>query len=320
QGEATTRQAQINKLTTDKVDVSTYNAGKTAQAAVDVNQQNAIDSNAKAVTANTTAIGTAQTSIQTNAGSITANTKIISANTQGVANNTQNINSNAAGINTNAVSIGANKQSIDANSTAIANKVETTTFTADQQRQDALISGKADATQVQANRRAIADEATEEHQHFTTLQAGVQQAKDTGAYAQSRADAAYANTEANQKALVATNQKVADHTAELANHEQRIETLEQNSSANFSKLKNDVDQNRKRASAGISGVAAMANIPQVIESQTFNVGAGVGTTDGESALAVGFSARAAQSVVVKASVSNDTQHNFVVGGGVAVGW
>jgi|GEM_PF-5457114 len=70
----------------------------------------------------------------------------------------------------------------------------------------------------------------------------------------------------------------------------------------------------------IAGVAAMANIPPVTSYQNFSIGAGVGNTDGESAVAVGFSARASQSVVVKASVSNDTQRNFVVGGGISYGW
>ncbi|UBI23086.1 YadA C-terminal domain-containing protein (plasmid) [Citrobacter amalonaticus] len=64
----------------------------------------------------------------------------------------------------------------------------------------------------------------------------------------------------------------------------------------------------------------MANIPPVTSYQNFSIGAGVGNTDGESAVAVGFSARASQSVVVKASVSNDTQRNFVVGGGISYGW
>ena len=64
----------------------------------------------------------------------------------------------------------------------------------------------------------------------------------------------------------------------------------------------------------------MANIPQVTESAKFSLGAGAGNTDGESALAVGFSARASQSVVVKASVSTDTQHNFVVGAGASYQW
>ncbi|WP_367281612.1 YadA-like family protein [Enterobacter hormaechei] len=43
-----------------------------------------------------------------------------------------------------------------------------------------------------------------------------------------------------------------------------------------------------------------------MQGQTFAVGAGVGNTDGESALAVGFSARATENVVVNAFVSNDT--------------
>lgn len=90
--------------------------------------------------------------------------------------------------------------------------------------------------------------------------------------------------------------------------------------AQFEDLKRQVGENRHRASAGIAGVAAMANIPQVTNTQNFSVGAGVGTTDGESALAVGFSARATENVVIKGSVSNDTQHNFVVGAGMSYGW
>ncbi|MEW5559470.1 YadA C-terminal domain-containing protein [Enterobacter asburiae] len=155
---------------------------------------------------------------------------------------------------------------------------------------------------------------------INTLNTGLKQAQVMGSDAQSRANDAYANTEANRQALQATNHRVADNSAAIANHEQRIEKLEASNSANFGKLKNQVDENRQRASAAISGVAAMANIPQVIQGQTFSVGAGVGTTDSESALAVGFSARAAEHVVVKASVSDDTQQNFVVGGGVSYGW
>ncbi|EJH8717825.1 YadA-like family protein [Escherichia coli] len=175
-------------------------------------------------------------------------------------------------------------------------------------------------TRITHNTSAIATETQQRQSQFTTLSAGVKQAQDTGAYAQKRADDAYARTEANRQALNATNKRVADNTATIANHEQRISALESENSANFGKLKSEVDQNRKRASAGIAGVAAMANIPQVIQGQTFSVGAGVGDTDGESAVAVGMSARASEHVVVKASVSNDTQHNFVVGAGVSYGW
>lgn len=147
-------------------------------------------------------------------------------------------------------------------------------------------------------------------------------AQNTGAYARSRADAAMANAEANKAALDKTNQAVAAHTAELADHESRIDALEANAGTgnSFARLKDRVDENRQRASAGIAGVAAMANIPQVTQGATFSVGAGAGTTDGESALAVGFSARATENTVVKASVSNDSQQNFVVGAGASLQW
>ncbi|WP_081946132.1 YadA C-terminal domain-containing protein [Cedecea neteri] len=145
---------------------------------------------------------------------------------------------------------------------------------------------------------------------------------DNDSYAQSRINAATANTEANKAALEATNQAMAENTAELADHESRLGALEANtvSSSSFNHLKDQVDENRQRASAGIAGVAAMANIPQVTQGATFSVGAGVGTTDGENALAVGFSARATANTVVKASVSNDSQQNFVVGAGASLQW
>ncbi|WP_197057133.1 YadA C-terminal domain-containing protein [Leclercia adecarboxylata] len=135
-----------------------------------------------------------------------------------------------------------------------------------------------------------------------------------------RIDSADQNIAANKAAAKVANDRASLNSAAIANHEERIEGLEQSTNSKFADLNKQVDDNRKRASAGIAGVAAMANIPQVIQGQTFSVGAGVGNTDGESALAVGMSARAGENVVVKTSVSNDTQHNFVVGAGVSYGW
>lgn len=127
---------------------------------------------------------------------------------------------------------------------------------------------------------------------------------------------------ASNAAQVKTDKAVSENSRKLADHETRLDALEANQGYgnSFKQLKNQVDDNRKRASAGIAGVAAMANIPQVIQGQTFAVGAGVGTTDGENALAVGMSARATEHVVVKASVSDDSQQNFVVGAGASYGW
>ena len=117
-----------------------------------------------------------------------------------------------------------------------------------------------------------------------------------------------------------SNKQTVVNSQQIAASDARLSKLESSTNAKFGQLKSTVDDNRKRASAGIAGVAAMANIPQVIQGQTFSVGAGVGNTDGESAVAVGFSARATDHVVVKASVSDDTQQDFVVGGGVSYGW
>lgn len=126
---------------------------------------------------------------------------------------------------------------------------------------------------------------------------------------------------AQQKADQAkTNSTVAGHTRQLADHEQRISTLESQTNSRFSDLDKRIDDNKRNADAGIAGVAAMANIPQVTDSQTFAVGAGVGTREGESAIAVGFSARASQNVVLKASVAGDTQQSWTVGAGVSYGW
>lgn len=121
-------------------------------------------------------------------------------------------------------------------------------------------------------------------------------------------------------AQVKTDKVVADHSRTLANHESRIQDLEANTSANFKDLKRKIDDNKKSADAGIAGVAAMAAIPQVLESQAFNVGAGVGSRSDQQALAVGFSARASQSTVVKVAVAADTNSEWTVGAGLAVGW
>jgi len=192
----------------------------------------------------------------------------------------QHVDGNAVAIADNTVDIATNAAGIAANKAGVAQ----TTAKLDSVTYD-----------IAGNRRAISSLAT--------------RAADT--------DARIAETKAEQ---AKTNERVSANSAAIADHENRIESLESETTSKFSSLKNKVEENRKRASAGIAGVAAMANIPQVTDTQNFSVGAGVGNTDSESALAVGMSARATENVVVKTSVSNDTQHNFVVGAGVSYGW
>lgn len=164
----------------------------------------------------------------------------------------------------------------------------------------------ADMTLVNANTQAIATETEE------------RKAGDISA--QLRIDQANANIEANRQASINTNKRVSENTAAIASHEQRITSLEQQTSKGFSDLKRQIDDNKKDANAGIAGVAAMANIPQVTANQTFSVGAGVGARGSEQAVAVGFSGRVTENVVTKVAVSADTQSGWTVGAGVSYGW
>jgi hypothetical protein len=70
----------------------------------------------------------------------------------------------------------------------------------------------------------------------------------------------------------------------------------------------------KNMSRGISGASAMANIPQVDQSKAFNLGIGVGGFNGETAFAIGGSARVAKDGILKASVG------FAGGGGSNTTW
>ncbi len=157
-------------------------------------------------------------------------------------------------------------------------------------------------------------------QRIAASEGDIKQLYANGEYAQSRIDAANANIEANRSALVASNKRIAAHTAQLADHEQRLGNLEQSTNRAFADMKGRIDRVEKSANAGASAALSAASIPQVTEYQRFAVGAGVGGYEGESALAVGFSSRLSSAVVVKASVTTDSQHGFGYGAGLSVGW
>lgn len=136
----------------------------------------------------------------------------------------------------------------------------------------------------------------------------------------SSVDSANAFLRANEAAIGATNKAVAANSAQLANHEQRIQKLESQTTSRFADMNRRMDNMQDKFDAGLAGVAAMANIPQVTEYQTFAIGAGVGARESESAVAVGASFRASQNTVIKASVAGDSQQTWTVGAGLSYGW
>ena len=167
---------------------------------------------------------------------------------------------------------------------------------------------------------AISQEARTRASQVVQLSAGISQAQATGDYAASRADQAFSNAAANSQSIRRTNERVAEHSAQLATHEQRITGLEQKTNRNFGALRNQVERNKKDADAGIASVAAMANLPQLTESARFSAGVGVGARSSQQAIAVGLSSRLSHSVIGKASVASDTNSGWTVGAGVAVQW
>lgn len=170
------------------------------------------------------------------------------------------------------------------------------------------------------NAKAITAEAQARAEANVKLAAGVAVAQSTGDYAKSRADQAYSNAQANSAVIRKTNQQVEQNTAQLANHEQRLTGLEQQTNRNFASLGQRIDKVQDKANAGTATALAAAGIPQVTGAQRFSLGAAVGGYESEHALAVGFSSRVTDNVVIKASVATDTQHGVGYNVGTSIGW
>lgn len=113
-----------------------------------------------------------------------------------------------------------------------------------------------------------------------------------------------------------TNGKDADMAVVNA----QINAATQHSNQQFASLKQQIDDNHKKANAGSASAMAAAGVPQVTGNQTFTLGAAVGGYESENAVAVGASYRASESVTLKATVAADTQQGFGYNAGIAIGW
>lgn len=174
----------------------------------------------------------------------------------------------------------------------ISQKVDTTTFKDDQERQDAVIATKA-------SKKELASETASR--------------KSADVQLSSRIDS-------NDATLVQHDERITSNTNRIGSVEKRVSNFENQTNRRFSDIDKRIGDNRKVASAGIAGAGAMANIPQVTQNGNVSVGAGIGGYDGEQAVAVGFSARVSESVTTKVSVSTNTQSEVLWGAGVGVEW
>ncbi|MFX0614041.1 YadA-like family protein [Escherichia coli] len=232
-----------------------------------------------------------------------------------------------------------NLDQIDNNTTAINNEAASRQ-SADQDLQTQINNNKTDQEQV--NHALLSHDINQEKQitgNTTRIDAlenapkpkdgvdgkqGLQGVKgDTGATGKTGIDGKNGVTTTITKVDTATQKKVDNQGKQILSTSKAVFDNHQAVSKmnnSFASLKDQVDDNHKQANAGISGAMAMSNIPQVMNNQTFAIGAGIGGYDGENAVAVGASARLGDSVVVKATVSDDTADNVGYGAGLSVGW
>ena len=123
-----------------------------------------------------------------------------------------------------------------------------------------------------------------------------------------------------QKKLANNSQAITTTAQDLQATKQTLQAMNNNTSQQFKSLRDEVDNNKKQANAGISGAMAMAGLPQVQTDQRVMFSAGGATYNGESALAVGASVNFNSHVIGKVSFSDDTANNMGASVGIGMGF
>ena len=319
-----------------------------------------IKSNAKAITTNTADIRSAEGLIKANAANIAQNTKDIAANTDYIKAVEQKLPVVAAGKNTtvdvvtdangkvtytvsstdyqpaidkNAKGIADNTKAIQNNTAKIAEvdaeaKRHTVVeaghnmeVTSSKDENGATVYKVATSKDIGVNSLTVyngpkitKDGIDARNTKIKNVTAGED---DNDAVNVSQLNQVKARQDAQSRALKQVRRTVINHGARLANVENRVTGLENK----VDRLDHDVKKNRKRADAGISAVAAMANIPQVYLPGKSGVGVGVGYKHGQSAVAVGYSRSSDNGHhIIKLSAGVDTQKDVTVGAGYMYQW
>ncbi|WP_035601564.1 YadA C-terminal domain-containing protein [Edwardsiella tarda] len=216
----------------------------------------------------------------------------------------------------------------------------------------ALVAAVQESYQgVQSNQQALTQLQQARQADLTTAHViaigaadAVKKANDTALLAAQKTNAdAIHEVKQTQKSTLAANlialgaiKEVREETTELQNLQQDLQSSSNASSRAFNAALNDskrelsaaiqanshslsrrIDENRKKAAAGIAGVAAMSNIPIPYAEGSFTVGVGVGYYDSQSAGAIGIGKGFENGLAIKASASFATDSNVAIGGGAS---
>ena len=319
-----------------------------------------IKSNAKAITTNTADIRSAEGLIKANAANIAQNTKDIAANTDYIKAVEQKLPVVAAGKNTtvdvvtdangkvtytvnstdfqpaidkNAKGIADNTKAISTNTAKIADVEQEAKrhtiveaghnmeVTSSKDENGATVYKVATSKDIGVNSLTVyngpkitKDGIDARNTKIKNVTAGED---DNDAVNVSQLNQVKARQDAQSRALKQVRRHVYNNSVRLDNVENRVTGLENK----VDRIDHDVKKNRKRADAGISAVAAMANIPQVYLPGKSGVGVGVGYKHGQSAVAVGYSRSSDNGHhIIKLSAGVDTQKDVTVGAGYMYQW
>lgn len=337
------------------------NSAKIADNTANITKNaDAIAENTKAITTNTADIRSAEKLIDKNAKDIAQNTKDIVANTNYIKaveqklpvvtagkNTTVDISTDANGKVTYSVSSTDYQPAIDKNAKGIAdntkaiesNKAKIADVEAEAKRHTVVEAGHnmevtsskdengatvykvATSKDIGVNSLTVyngpkitKDGIDARNTKIKNVTAGED---DNDAVNVSQLNQVKARQDAQSRALKQVRRTVINHGARLTNVENRVTGLENK----VDRLDHDVKKNRKRADAGISAVAAMANIPQVYLPGKSGVGVGVGYKHGQSAVAVGYSRSSDNGHhIIKLSAGVDTQKDVTLGAGYMYQW
>ncbi|WP_192828487.1 YadA-like family protein [Enterobacter hormaechei] len=125
---------------------------------------------------------------------------------------------------------------------------------------------------------------------------------------------------ATQAKVAKNSLAVTAATQDLQATRQTLQAMNTTTSQQFKSLRDEVDNNKKQANAGISGAMEMAGLPQVQTNQRVMFSAGGATYNSESALAVGASVNFNSHVIAKVSFSDDTANNMGASVGIGMGF
>lgn len=137
--------------------------------------------------------------------------------------------------------------------------------------------------------------------------------------AQHTGNVAYHNTQINAQNIDALNQEMGTVDSRIANGNTRtLNAANDYTDSRMGIIDEKVNKTRKEARAGIAGVAAMANIPQVADKD-LTIGVGIGNFQDATAVAAGGVYKTSQVSAVKFSVASDG-HEQTYGLGFSTGF